>query len=319
MISHNHKMLYLCLAVLAVLFVMQFILPSYLVLALTRILVMSIFAMGYNVLMGYTGLLSLGHSMFFAVGLYAGGLSSYYWGLPLPWAFLLGIITSAIMSCLIGLLALRTATVAFMIVTLMFSQVAFLTTLQFSEITGGDQGLTLPTDARTFDVLGMTVDMTSDATRFNIAFLVFAAVLMITYVAIRGPFGRLLIAVRENPDRTEMLGFNIYLVKLVSFTLSGTIAGTAGGLYGLMFGYIGSSFADFQNSIQPLLFTLLGGPGTLLGPFLGTALMTMLIDRISGWTTAYLIVVGFLLIVLTLRFPKGILGTVRDRWARWLS
>ena len=127
-----------------------------------------------------------------------------------------------------------------------------------------------------------------------------------------------MIAVRENEDRTEMLGFSIYTIKLVAFTVSGTIAGTAGALYGLMFGYIGSAFADFQNSIEPLLFTLVGGPGTLLGPLLGTALMTLLIDRLSGMTTAYLVVVGVILIVTTLWFPKGILGTVRDRWVKWL-
>ncbi|WP_121062659.1 branched-chain amino acid ABC transporter permease [Chachezhania antarctica] len=317
--TNDRKLLLLCLGVLAILFALQFVLSSYLVLALTRILILSVFAMGYNILMGYTGLLSLGHAMFFAAGLYASGLASYYWGVPLGWAFLIGIAGSAVVSVIIGLLALRTEAVAFMIVTLMFSQAAFLATLHFSKITGGDQGLTLPTEARSFDLFGLVLDMTHDGTRFNIAFTVFAVVLLLTYVATRGPFGRQLVAVRGNPGRTEMLGFNIYIVKLMAFTLSGTIAGTAGALYGLMFGYIGSSFADFQNSIQPLLFTLVGGPGTLLGPLLGTALMTMLIDRLSGLTTAYLIVVGVLLIVMTLWAPKGILGTIRDKWARWLN
>ena len=116
-----------------------------------------------------------------------------------------------------------------------------------------------------------------------------------------------------------MLGFDTYAIKLTAFTVSGTISGTAGALYGLMFGYIGSSFAGFQNSIEALLYTLIGGPGTLLGPLLGTAVMTMLIDRLSGITTAYLIVIGVLLIVVNLWFPKGILGTIRDRWLGWLK
>ena len=314
----QQRSLALCLCVLVVMFLLQFVLSSYLVLAMTRIMIISVFAMGYNILMGYTGLLSLGHAMFFAAGLYGAGLSAYYWGVGLGFAFVLGIIASFIVSVAIGLLALRTKTVAFMILTLMFSQAAFLLTLHYSEITGGDQGLTLPADARRFALLGIELDMTSDTTRFNIAFVVFAATLMVTYAITRGPLGRLFIAVRENADRTEMLGFNIYVVKLVAFTVSGTIAGTAGALYGLMFGYIGSAFADFQNSIEPLLFTLVGGPGTLLGPLLGTALMTMLIDRLSGMTTAYLVVVGVILIATTVWFPKGILGTIRDRWVRWL-
>jgi branched-chain amino acid transport system permease protein len=318
MIPAKHRLLILCLAVLAALFLLQFVLSSYLVLALTRIMIVAVFAMGYNILMGYTGLLSLGHAMFFAAGLYGAGLSAYYWGVSLPLAFLLGILSAFVVSLVIGLLALRTKTVAFMILTLMFSQAAFLLTLHLGDITGGDQGLTLPTEARSFALLGLTFDMTSDATRYNIAFVVFAVVLMLTYAITRGPLGRLLIAVRENEDRTEMLGFNIYTVKLISFVVSGTVAGVSGALYGLMFGYIGSAFADFQNSIEPLLFTLVGGPGTLLGPLLGTAIMTMLIDRLSGLTTAYLIVVGVILIITTVWFPKGILGTIRDRWLSWL-
>lgn len=319
MMSPSKKLLLLCLAVLAVLFLLQFVMPSYFVLTLTRIMIFAIFAMGYNLLMGYTGLLSLGHAMFFAVGLYASGLASYYWGLPLFWSFLFGIAASAAASTLIAFLALKTQTVAFMIVTLMFSQVAYLSILQFAEVTGGDQGLTLPPESRSFVFLGMTLDMTSEATRYNIAFVVFAAVLLLTYAVTKGPFGRLLIAVRENESRTEMLGFNTYVIKLVAFVLSGTISGVAGALNGLIFGYIGSSSADFGNSIEPLLFTLVGGAGTLLGPLVGTALMTLLIDRLSGFTTAYLIVIGIILIVMTLWLPKGILGTVRDRWAKWLN
>jgi len=319
MIPENRRLLVLCLAVIAGLFALQFVLTGYLVLTLTRIMIFAVFAMGYNILMGYTGLLSLGHAMFFSVGLYAAGLSAYYWGVPLLWSFVLGIAVSAAVSALIALLALKTQTVAFMIVTLMFSQVAYLAILHFSPITGGDQGLTLPPAARSLDLLGMTLDVTSQATRYNIALVVFAAVLLLTHAVTRGPFGRLLIAVRENEGRTDMLGFDTHAIKLMAFVLSGTIAGTAGALHALMFGYIGASSAEFQNSIQPLLFTLVGGAGTLLGPLVGTALMTLLIDRLSGVTTAYLIVVGVLLIVMTLWFPKGILGTIRDRWVRWLN
>lgn len=319
MTLHNGKLLALCVVTVIVLFGLQFVLPPYLTLALTRILILSVFAMGYNMLMGYTGLLSLGHAMFFAAGLYAAGLSTYYWGVTLPVAFLLGILGAFAVSLVIGLLALRTQAVSFMIVTLMFAQAGYLMTLQFTNITGGDQGLTLPTDARSFGLFGMDVDMTSDTARFNLALLIFTVVLAVLFAITQGPLGRLFVAVRENEPRTQMLGFDTYAIKLTAFTVSGTISGTAGALYGLMFGYIGSSFAGFQNSIEALLYTLIGGPGTLLGPLLGTAVMTMLIDRLSGITTAYLIVIGVLLIVVNLWFPKGILGTIRDRWLGWLK
>lgn len=316
---HNIKLFWLCLVVLVVLFGLQFVLSDYLVLAATRIMIMAIFAMGYNMLMGYTGLLSLGHAMFFAAGLYGAGLSSYYWGTSLPLSFLIGIVVSCGVSFVIGLLALRTQAVSFMIVTLMFSQAAFLLTLHFSRITGGDQGLTLPTEARSFDLLGATMDMTSAVVRFNLAFVLFAAVLVVLFAVTQGPMGRLFTAVRENEPRTQMLGFDTYRIQLLSFTISGTISGLAGALYALMFGFIGSSFAGIHYSIEALLFTLIGGPGTLLGPLLGTATMTMLIDRLSGITSSYLIVIGILLIAVNLWFPAGILGTVRDRWLPWLK
>ena len=316
---HNKKLFLLCLATLAGLFALQFLLSDYLVLAVTRILILAVFAMGYNVLMGYTGLVSLGHAMFFGAGVYGAGLCSYYLGTSLPVAFLAGILAAVVLSFLIGLLALRTQTVSFMIVTLMFSQAAFLLILYFSEFTGGDQGLTLPTSARSFSLFGLEVDMTSDVARYNLALTVFGVVLLGLFAFTQGPVGRLLIAVRENEDRTRMLGFDTYAIKLLAFTVSGGISGVAGALYGLMFGYIGSAFAEFKISIEALLFTLVGGPGTLLGPLVGTGLMTLLIDRLSGLTTAYLIVIGALLVAVTLWFPTGILGTLRDRWLPWLK
>ncbi|MFC3058963.1 branched-chain amino acid ABC transporter permease [Paenirhodobacter populi] len=315
----NKKLFALCLVVLALLFMAQFVLSNYLVLALTRILILAIFAMGYNMLMGYTGLLSLGHAMFFAAGLYAAGLANYYGGVSLPIAFVIGILGGGVLAFVIGLLALRTQTVSFMIVTLMFAQVAYLLTLYFSNVTGGDQGLTLPTASRSFSLFGLAVDLTSPMVRFNIALTLFAVVLIGLFAVTQGPLGRLFVAVRENINRTEMLGFDTYRIRLLAFTISGAISGLAGALYGLMFGFIGSSFAEFRSSIEVLLFTLVGGPGTLLGPLVGTGVMTMLIDRLSGMTSAYLIVVGVLLIVINLWFPKGILGTIRDRWVPWLK
>ncbi|HEY0212338.1 MAG TPA: branched-chain amino acid ABC transporter permease [Paenirhodobacter sp.] len=314
----NPRLLALTVAVIAVLFGLQFVISGYPVLALTRILILAVFAMGYNVLMGYTGLVSLGHALFFAAGLYGAGLAAYYGGVTLPVAFAVGIAAAAALSVVVGMLALRTQTVSFMIVTLMFAQAGYLATLHFSAITGGDQGLNLPAQARTFGLFGWQISLTSDLARYNIALVVFTTVLIGLYALTQGRRGRLFAAVRENPERTRMLGYDVARIRLLAFTVSGTISGAAGALYGLMFGFIGSSFAEFRTSIEVLLFTLVGGPGTLFGPLLGTAVMTVLIDRLSGMTSAYLIVVGVFLVVLTIWLPKGILGTIRDRWAPWM-
>lgn len=317
MIRHNPRLFALCLAVIAAVFGAQFVLAGYPVLALTRILILAVFAMGYNMAMGYAGMLSLGHALFFAAGMYAAGMASRYGAVGLPAAFGIGILGAAAVSLGIGLLALRTRTVSFMIVTLMFAQVGYLLTLQFADVTGGDQGLTL--SERGFALGPVAVDMTSGAARYNVAAVVFSAVLLGLYALTQGPVGRLFAAVRENPERTRMLGYDVARIRLAAFVLSGTVAGTSGALYGLTFGFIGSSFAEFRTSIEALLYTLVGGPGTLLGPVLGTALMTVLIDRLGGLTAAYPIVVGALLIALTLWFPKGLLGTISDRWLPWLK
>jgi branched-chain amino acid transport system permease protein len=314
----ERKSLLLVVTTLAILFAAQFAVSDYLVLTLTRIMVLAAFASGYNVLIGYTGLVSLGHALFFAIGLYAAGLSAYHLGWPIPLAFVFGIAVSVIASALLGLLMLRTNRVSFMIVTMMFAQAGFLATLYFSNYTGGDQGLPMPKSARSFSLLGTSFDMADKAVLYNLGFLVLTVSLFTVFLTVRGSSGRMLVALRENESRTEMLGFNVFAGKLKAFTISGAISGMAGAAYGLMFGYIGSTFASTQYSVEVLLFTLLGGPGTLLGPLIGTGLMTFMIDKLSDLTTAYLLAVGLLLIGLVLWFPKGILGTIRARWAPWV-
>ncbi|WP_075217947.1 branched-chain amino acid ABC transporter permease [Mongoliimonas terrestris] len=309
---------WLVLAVLAVLFSLQFVLPDYQVLMATRMMLLAVFALGFNALLGYVGLLSLGHALFFACGLYASGLTVYHFGWGLPAAFVFAVGASAVLALLIGAVALRTIRVSFMIVTLMFAQVGALTVLYFAAWTNGQEGLSLPASARVADLGVATLDLTDALTRYNIAYGLLAASLLILLVYLGSARGRIATAVRDNEGRTEMLGFNVFAAKLEMFVLSGAMSGAAGAAYGLLFGYLGATFASFQYSIEPLLFTLLGGAGTLLGPLVGVLFMVGLIDKLSELTTAYLLVIGVVLIVLILWFPKGILGTVRERWLPWL-
>ena len=308
----------LCLGLIVALFVLQFALPEYDRLILTRVLVLATFAVGYNILYGYTGLLSLGHAMFFAAGLYGAGLPAYHLGWSAPLALLAGVMAGLMLAMLVGAVALRTSGVAFMIVTMMFAQAFFLLILYFGGVTRGDEGLTLPTASRQFSFVGSIVDLTSAATRYNLALLLFATALMVTLTLVRSPSGRVLVAIRENEDRARMLGYDSFRYKLFALTLSGVLAAAAGAVYALLFAYVGATFASIQYSIFPLLWTLLGGAGTVVGPFLGTLAMTLLIDRISEYTSAYLLVVGVLLVLLVLFFPRGVLGTIRDRWLPWL-
>jgi branched-chain amino acid transport system permease protein len=135
---------------------------------------------------------------------------------------------------------------------------------------------------------------------------------------VRSGVGRVLVAVRENEERTTMLGYHTFRYKFLALVLSGTMSGAAGATYALLFSYVGSTFASIQYSIFPLLWVLLGGQGTILGPLVGTALMFYAVDVSSEYTSSYMLVVGFALILLVLWFPKGILGTLRQKWVPWL-
>lgn len=304
--------------VIAALFLLQFVASDYAVLMLTRIMVLAIYAMGYNILFGYTGLLSLGHAMFFAAGLYTAALGVTRLGLGVPEAFAVAILTGIAVSLLIGLIALRANGVAFMIVTLMFAQAAFLTVLYFGEYTRGDEGIVIPDTLRAFSFMGIEADLTNPVLRYNLALAFLAAAIALCLAVVRSRIGHVLVAIRENESRTAMLGYDVARYKLIAFVLSGSFAAFAGACYALMFAYAGSSLASIQYSIHPLLWTLLGGAATVLGPVLGTALMFFLVDFASGFTTASLLFVGVALILLVLFFPKGILGTLRQRVMPWL-
>jgi branched-chain amino acid transport system permease protein len=146
----------------------------------------------------------------------------------------------------------------------------------------------------------------------------FAVCLLATSVLVRSRHGRVLVAIRENEERTKMLGYDTFATKLAAVVLSGAICAAAGAAYALLFGYVGSNFASVQYSILPLLWVLLGGAATTLGPLVGTLFMYYVIDFTSFYTSAYLLVVGVALILLVLFFPKGVLGTIRQRWLGWL-
>ena len=307
------KALWLHLIVLLALAMAGLVLPAYPQGMLARVLVLALFATGYNIAFGYTGLLSLGHALHFCAGMMATGLALRE-GVAMAPALLMGAMAGTISAGLTGLLALRTKGVSFMIVTLMFAQAFHLTLLYFGAFTGGDEGFPLPAAAR--HLAGL--DLTQPGPRFAIALGLFALGLIGQALLVQSRFGRVMVAIRENEDRSRMLGYNPFTIKLTALTLSGLYAGVAGAAYGLLFGYVGAGFGTTQYSILPMLYVLLGGAGTTLGPLLGAGVMAWLIDAASSLTHASLAVIGGVLIAVVLFAPKGILGTIRERWAKWL-
>ena len=301
---------------------------------LARIMVLATYAIGYNMLFGYAGLLSLGHAMFFAAGMYGCALLVRLAEWSVGPAFIAGVVCALVAGLVVGMLALRTIGVGFMIVTLMFSEAAYLTILYYNEFTRGDEGFTIPQAIRT--VAGF--DLSDTTTRYFAALILFSTALIACAIAVQSRTGRVLVAIRENEDRVRMLGFDPFRYKLFALVFSAVMAGAAGAAYAVLFGYAGASFAAVQYSIFPLLWVLLGGPGTTLGPLLGTVLMFYLVDYASGTimpglaglvessfgieapglASAWLLLVGVALVLLVLFAPKGLLGTVRARMIPWL-
>ena len=308
------KALILQLGLVALLFALCTVLPAYHQGNFARVMVLAVYAMGYNVLFGYTGLLSLGHAMFFAAGMYGTGLASLHFGTPMILALPLGAIAGALLAAVLGVLFLRAKGVGFMIVTLMFAQAVYLTILYFGEVTGGDEGFVLQPAVRVL----AGADLTNPDNRYLAAWGLFSLAFVATYWLVRRPFGKTLIAIRENEERARMIGYDTFRFKWQAVVISGALSGLAGASYGMLFGYVGASFATVQYSIFPLLWVLLGGAGTVLGPFVGTLFMFYLIDFSSEITTAYMVVAGVALVLLTLFAPQGIIGELRRRVLRWL-
>ena len=318
-------------AAIILLIFLHFILPAYHHGLVARAMVLACFAAAYNLVFGYAGLLSLGHAMYFGAGLYAAGLGIHYLDWAVGTALLAGIAAGGALALATGALALRTAGVAFMIVTLMFGQAAYLFILYFTEWTRGDEGIALAQSARTL----AGFDLTDPDIRYLSALALLSVTLGITFAIARAPFGRVLVAIRENEPRAQMLGYDTYRAKLLAMLISGLIAGGAGAAYGVLFGSLSASFASIQYSILALLWVLLGGSGTVIGPLIGVLALTYirtwsvdglrflsdLIPAIQGpgVEAADQLVVGLLLILLILFFREGLAGTLRTRLKGWLA
>ena len=315
--SLNHSLLFQG-GILMLLFLLQFILPTYHHSSVSKIMLLASYAIGYNFLLGYTGLMSLGHAMFFSSGMYSMGLGIYYLELSPLNGMIFSASFSLMVSLIFGLFALRTSGVSFLIVTLMFGQTFYLSILYFNEFTFGHDGFSLAKYLGSFVIFGKEYLFSNPDIRYNFALLLLTSYLLITTFIVLSPVGRILIAIRENESRTQLLGYNVFYYKLFALVLSGTFSGVAGAMHGLLFSYIGTTFAEIHHSISPLLWTLLGGAGTVIGPLFGTGIMYYLIDFIGEITKNYLLVVGIVLILMIIWFPLGIMGSVRRKWLKWL-
>lgn len=287
---------------------------SFWVSLLIEVFVFAIAAISFDLLFGYTGLLSFGHALFFGGGAYTVAISMETLGQSYLVGALLALVVVPILAVIVGAVSLRLTGVYFALITLAFAQLVYQIVLQFNDITGGVNGisgLTLP------PVAGITLDNAYVA--YYIAFLVLVAVYLALKRIVNSPFGRILQGIRENEDRIEMAGINTYRYKLASFVLSGFLGGVAGILYPLFLDFISPTLLYWVTTGDILLMTLIGGAGSVWGPMVGAAFFLMLEHALSGIIDRWRLILGLVFVLFVLFLPSGFAGLVEGERATLLD
>ncbi|ALA17716.1 MULTISPECIES: branched-chain amino acid ABC transporter permease [unclassified Chelatococcus] len=279
-----------------------------------NVLVYGLVAVGYNLLFGYTGLLSFGHAAFFGAGAYVTGIAIGRFDVPWFAALALGVAAGGALAFVIGLLSIRTRGIYFSMVTLALSQLVYYIALQASSWTGGENGLRGFTVSE-LNLFGWTVDFLDPVKKYYVIMVFAAAALWFVSRILNSPFGSVIEAIRENETRARACGYDVERTKLISFTLSGLICALAGTLFALHLAIVPLDILHYHTSGMIVMMTLLGGAGSFFGPFVGAFAFLLMEDVVSLWTPHWQIVVGSVFILFVLFLPKGIWGTLMARGA----
>ena len=298
------------LMIIIVLILIPFLLP-YEALA-TQMIIWGLLALGYNILYGYTGLLSFGHAAYFGLGAYATGIVLIRTNCSLLAGIGVGVLVSGIGAVVIGFFCLRRRGIYFALLTLAFAQMLYFIANIWESLTGGEPGLrNIPHPP--LEIPGLFSLNIYKPIRFYFFVLAFVVgSLLVLNRILESPFGKVLQGIRENEKRARALGYNTNRIKWLSFILSGIFSGLAGALHTLYINFVGLEQLYWETSGRILLMNLLGGPGTFFGPFIGAGVFLYLEDIISGFTKYWMIVLGPIFVLCVLFFPQGIWGTVRD-------
>lgn len=279
---------------------------------LTEILIWALFAVAFDLLYGYTGMLSFGQATFFGFGSYALTLAILRGKLGVWPALLLGLLVSAVVAGIVGFFAVRIRGHYFVIITVIFSLIFFFWALNWSWLTGGDDGLSFQVPA--VPLGWWEVSLYDPVTNYYFVLAFCAIAFLFCRRLVRSPIGRVLVGIRENEERARLVGYNVERFKLLIFVISGALSGLAGALYSLTFRYANAGLMHWTVSGDAVMWTLLGGAGSLVGPIVGTGLLVAFSDYVSSWFENYKIIIGALIILVVLAVPQGVTGMIRDLW-----
>lgn len=294
-------------AVLAFLVVFPLVVP-YEALAV-NILIFGLYAVGFNLLLGYTGMLSFGHAAFLGIGSYVAGMGIVHAGLAW-WAVIpLAIAASALAGLLIGALAIRTKGIYFSMVTLALGQIVYYVFYKAEAWTGGENGLRGIT-VKAIEIGGLTIDLLDPVAKYYFMLVFVAAALWFVSRLLASPFGAVIETVRENEQRAAACGYDVARTKLLVFVLSAAVCGLAGALRALHLSIVPIDSLHYLQSGQAVMMCLLGGMGTFFGPFVGALVFLYLEDVVTHLTPYWMAAVGAVFMVFVLFFPKGIWGSI---------
>jgi len=279
----------------------------------TRVLVLGLAAMSVNFLLGFTGVLSFGHAAFFGLGAYGTGLTLKYLVASTPLSIIAGILLGGVIGAVLGALIVRRRGVYFAMVTIAFGQVFYYIAFQWSSLTGGDDGLRgfsrQPLD---FGLFKIDILTSSDAFYFFVLACFAIAVALMGFI-LRSPFGRTMIAIRENERRARFLGIPIERHIWIAFTLSCFFMAFAGALYALVNNFADPRGLHYSQSGDFVIMAVMGGMRTFWGPLLGAAVFVILQDYLSSVTVNWMSFIGLLFVAVVLFFPRGLLGVFQRR------
>lgn len=304
---------YRVLAVIAFLIVFPLVMP-YSALAV-NVLIFGLFAVGLNVLFGYTGLLSFGHAAFLGVGGYLTGISMASFALPWWFALPIGVLASALVGLGMGWLAIRSRGIYFSMVTLALAQCVYFIFYKAERWTGGENGLR-GIKVEPVQMGGWTFDLLNPLTKYYFILVFVALALWFVSRLLASPFGAVMETIRENEKRAAACGYDVARSKLLAFVLSAAICGLAGGLRALHLSIVPIDSLHYLTSGQAIMMCLLGGMGTFFGPFVGAAAFLLIEEGATNFTTHWQLVTGIVFIVFVLFFPKGIWGSMLERMKR---
>jgi branched-chain amino acid transport system permease protein len=304
----RYSRLLIFLFLFAILVITPPFLKPYYIFLLNYIFIYIILAVGLNLVMGYTGQISLGNAAFFGIGAYGSALLSTKMGIPFLLCIPLGGVISGFFGFIVGLPALRMSGLYLAMVTLGFGELIQLVFFQWDKLTRGPDGIVIPKPK-----LG-SFEFSNDYRVYYLILIAVLLLLLITRNVIRSRTGRAFLSIRESETAAQMLGVNLAYYKILAFVLSAFFAGIAGGLYGAFVHYISPDSFSVLESILHLSMVIIGGLGTIMGPIIGGVVLTILLEVLKGLRSVQEVIYGVLLVVFIIFMPQGIWGMIKGRY-----